>query len=296
MKRDKWSSATRLRKAAHSMPLPLPLTETTIDGPKTVRWVLEAADCKALAVQRIARLGIDEAVAPYERVRLHPGGSFMMICVEGSGRVLLDGRWLMIGAGWACMAPPRVPNAFHALPGKAWQFLWVRFDEPSFVTPLISAASPVRVKVDAAQLQRVWEGLRGEWLGSCDAKALHHWVELVQHHVRSLAEPWRRDERLRNLWIKVSERIDQDWSLDQLAHEAHVSEEHFRRLCWKELGRSPMAHLTSLRIQAAQHLLTANNDKQEVIARLVGYTSPIAFARAFKRWVGCHPSEYRARV
>lgn len=272
------------------------LVETTIDGPKSTRWVLEADECKALAVQRIARLGIDEAAAPYERVRLRPQGSFIMICTEGSGRVLLDGRWHTVGAGWACMAPPRVPNAFHALPGRKWRFLWLRYDEPAFVTPLVSAASPVRVKVDAAQLSRVWEGLRAEWQGARDSKALHHWLELVQHHARRLAEPWRRDERLRKLWEKVSSRLAEDWTLATLAHEAHCSEEHFRRLCWKELGRSPVAHLASLRIQAAQELLTANNDKQEAVARAVGYTSPITFARAFRRWVGCLPSEYRARA
>lgn len=273
----------------------LPAQDITIDGAKSVRWVLEAGQCKALAQPRIARLGIDDAVAPYERVRLHPHGSFLMICVEGSGRVLLDGRWQTIGKGVACMAPPRVPNAFHALPGKRWRFLWLRYEEPAFVTPQISAASPVRVKVDADHLLHIWEGLRAEWDSTRDSKALHHWIELVHHHARRLAEPWRRDERLRTLWEKVESRIAEDWSMATLAHEAHVSEEHFRRLCWKELGRSPIAHLTSLRVQAAQSLLTTTHDKQEVIAQQVGYRSPIAFSRAFKRWVGCFPSEYRAR-
>ena len=276
------------------MPSSLPLVETTADGPRSIRWVLEAAECRALAVPRIARLGIDEAVVPYARVRLRPEGSFVMICVSGAGRVLLDGRWHTIGGGWACMAPPRVPNAFHALPGRKWRFLWARYDEPAFVTPLVSAASPVRVKVDAERLSRIWEGLRDEWQQGRDSKALHHWVELVQMHARRLAEPWRRDERLRDLWSKVEARIAEDWTLASLAHEAHCSEEHFRRLCWKELGRSPVAHLTSLRVQAARQFLTSNNDKQETIARMVGYTSPVAFARAFKRWTGCHPSEYRA--
>ena len=272
-----------------------PLTETTIDGAKTTHWVVEAAECRALAAHRIARLGIDHAVAPYARVRLAPGGSFFMIVLNGSGRVLLDGRWQTVSAGWACMAPPRVPNAFLALPRQSWDFLWMRYDEPSFVSPQVSAASPLKVKVDVDQLQRVWEGLRGEWDFSRDARALHHWIELVHHHARRLAEPWRRDERLRLLWEEVQSRLIEDWTLKALAHAAHVSEEHFRRLCWKELGRSPMAHLTSLRMQAAQTLLVSTKDKQETIAQLVGYRSPIAFARAFKRWVGCHPSEYRAR-
>jgi AraC-like DNA-binding protein len=272
-----------------------PLVETTIDGAKTTRWVMEASACRALATHRIARLGMDHAEAPYERVRLAPGGSFFMIVLKGSGRVLLDGRWQTVNAGWACMAPPRVPNAFHALPHKAWDFLWIRYDEPPYVTPMVSAASPLKVKLDVAQLQRIWEGLRGEWDLGREARALHHWIELAHHHAQQLAEPWRRDERLRRLWEEVQSRLIEDWTLNALAHAAHVSEEHFRRLCWKELGRSPMAHLTSLRVQAAQHLLVSTRDKQETIARLVGYGSPIAFSRAFKRWVGCHPSEYRAR-
>ncbi len=271
------------------------LQESSIDGPKTRRWLLAATDCKALAAHRIARIGIEQAVAPYERVRLHPQGSFFMLCVEGSGRVLLDGRWQTLDQGTACMAPPRVPNAFHALPGQTWRFLWLRYDEPSFVAPLVSAASPVKVKAAVEQTLPVWEGLRAEWESTRDARALHHWIELAHHHARRLAEPWRRDERLRQLWQNVGQRLAEDWTLAALAHEASVSEEHFRRLCWKELGRSPMAHLTSLRIRAAQHLLTSTQDKQEYIARQVGYQSSIAFARAFQRWVGCLPSEYRAR-
>jgi len=38
------------------MPPALPSQDVTIDGAKSLRWVLEAIECKALAVQRIARL------------------------------------------------------------------------------------------------------------------------------------------------------------------------------------------------------------------------------------------------
>lgn len=261
-----------------------------------MRWILQAADCKQLLVQRIRWLGIDTVTAPYERVRLNPSGSFILVCVEGWGRVLLDGRWQTIREGMACMAPPRVPNAFHAIPGKKWRLLWIRYDEPPYVTPMVSAASPVKVKTDVRQLLRIWEGLRAEWQSARDPKVLHHWIELLQSHARRLAGPWRRDDRLRKLWEMIGSRLTEDWSVTTLAQEAHVSEEHFRRLCWRELGRSPIAHLTSLRIQAAQALLASTLDKQEYIAERVGYHSPVAFSRAFKRWVGCLPSEYRSRL
>lgn len=271
------------------------LIETTVNGAKTQRWSLESEQCAPFHALRLARIGIERAAHPYKRVRLRPAGSFVMICLEGEGRVLLDGRWQSLGSGHACMAPPRVVNAFYAIKGRPWHFLWARYDEPPFVTPLVSAASPVRVKVDASHLAHIWEGLRAEWGSAQDAQALHHWTSLLHLHLRRLAKPWQKDERLRRLWAEVEARLAEDWSVATLAHAAHVSQEHFRRLCWKELGRSPMAHLTSLRVRAAQQLLTSTEDKQEYIAHQVGYQSPIAFARAFQRWVGCLPSDYRAR-
>ena len=48
-----------------------------------------------------------------------------------------------------------------------------------------------------------------------------------------------------------------------------------------------------LRLQRAQELLESSNDKLEVIAANVGYDSAIVFSRAFKRWIGRSPSEYR---
>ena len=273
----------------------LNLTETTVDGPRTRRWVLEAKDCPELAVHRIARIGVDEAVPPYERVRLQPAGSFVMAVLAGQGRILLDGKWQTVRAGTACMAPPRVVNAFHAVPGHAWRFCWVRFDEPASVHPLVTASSPVRVRCDTAALFRVIEGLRAEWEGTRNAKLLHHWVELLQGHLRRLAQPWHVNERLWRLWETAGADLAADWSLDSLARRFHTSKEHLRRLCLRELGRSPMQQLTYMRMQRAKELLESSNDKLEVVAEAVGYDGALAFSRAFKRWVGCSPSEYRRR-
>lgn len=271
----------------------LDLTETTIDGPGTRHWSMHRDDCAELSVHRILRLGMTDAAVPYRRVRLAPSGSFVMVCHEGRGQVLLDGRWQSSRKGLACLAPPRVLNAFHAVPGSRWRFAWIRYDEPDHVRPLVSAASPVRVRCDGEAMWRILSGLRTEWEGAQEPRLLHHWIELAHAEAQRIAQPWHVDDRLWAVWDQVSHDLAADWTLEKLAAQYRASKEHFRRVCLRELGRSPMQHLASLRIEKAQHLLTATADKVESIARHVGFEDASVFSRAFKRWVGRSPKAYR---
>lgn len=274
---------------------PRPDPDVTIDGPRTRRWRLQATEWPTLMTHRISRLGIEHAVAPYARVRGCPSGSFIMACLSGKGRVLLDGRWQVVGAGDVCMAPPRVRNAFEARPGSVWTFAWVRFDEPGPVRPVVSAHSPLRLRFPCAEPERVLAGLRAEWDGPRDPKALHHWLELLMLLIRRMTGPGELDPRLWELFESIQQSIAEPWTLTSLAQRFHSSPENLRRLCLKNLGRSPIQHLAHMRIRRAQELLETTDDKLETVAALVGYHDALVFSRAFKRMVGCPPSEYRRR-
>lgn len=267
--------------------------ETTIDGPRTRRWTLDEKECAELKTHHIAWLGIDTVHAPYKRVRLAPSGSFLLATLEGEGRVLLEGRWERVTAGALCMAPPRVLNAFHAVPGKPWIFAWVRYEEPTWLKPLVGAASPLRVKQGAEDLGRALAGLRAEWLGERDPAQIHHWVSLVHGLARRSARPWRSGSRVGALWETVVRELTRDWKLATLAARCAVSAEHLRRICRRELGRTPMAHVTYMRIQRAQELLESTDGKLEAIAAQVGYHSATVFGRAFVRCVGMTPTQFR---
>jgi AraC-like DNA-binding protein len=272
---------------------PTPLKETTLDGPRTRRWALDQKECAELKLHHIAWLGIDTAYPPYRRVRLAPSGSFLLATLAGEGRVLLEGRWERVTAGSLCMAPPRVLNAFHAVPGKRWDFAWVRYEEPTWLKPLVGAASPLRVNQGADELGRALTGLRAEWTGERDPAQIHHWVSLVHGLARRSARPWRSDSRIGALWETVVRDLTEDWKLSTLAARCAVSAEHLRRICRRELGRTPMEHVTYMRIQRAQELLENSDDKLEAIAAQVGYHSGTVFTRAFVRCVGVTPSEFR---
>ena len=125
---------------------------------------------------------------------------------------------------------------------------------------------------------------------------MHHWVELIQTYVLRFAQPWRMDERLSLLWERVAERLPEEWTLHDLAHLAHMSEEHLRRLCTQQLGRSPMRQVTYLRMRRAAELLATTNAKIESIALEVGYQNPFVFSTTFKKWIGWRPSEHRVKA
>jgi AraC-like DNA-binding protein len=277
------------------MDLGAPGRETTINGARTRRWVLTDAECPELKVHRIARLGIDRAWAPYQRVRLRPSGSFLLACMEGEGRMYLEGRWQRVGAGQLCLAPPRAANALHAIAGKPWVFAWLRYEEPLAVKPLVGAESPLRLRDSSEPIAAAIGGLRAEWQreGGAQAAICHHWISLVQLLAERAASPWRSGTRVRAIWEVVASRLGEDWTLGSLAEGCHMSPEHLRRLCQRELGRTPMAHLATMRMLRAKELLETGDDKIEAIAAEVGYRSAAVFSRAFVRWVGVTPGQYR---
>jgi AraC-like DNA-binding protein len=269
--------------------------ETTVDGARTRRWSLDARQCLELKAHHIAWLGIDTVFAPYRRVRLAPSGSFVLATLEGEGQMWLEGRWQRVRSGSLCLAPPRVLNAFHAVPGKAWTFAWIRYEEEAWTKPLVGADSPLRLAQGAEDLGRVLAGLQVEWTGEQDADLIHHWIALAHGQAQRAARPWRGGSRVGELWSIVGHDLAADWKLNSLAAACRLSAEHLRRVCRRELGRTPMEHVTYMRVQRAQELLVTTDAKLEAIAPEIGYRSATVFSRAFVRYTGMKPTEYRHR-
>ena len=131
------------------------LSETHTHGPDTeyrmVRgserdtraWLRSAPLCTTLATHRIAHAGVMTARAPYRIVRMHQGGLYFLACVEGEGRVLVDGVWKKCTAGMAVALPPFMVNAFQAVPGKDWRCCWVRYEQQPEQKPILSSSSPL---------------------------------------------------------------------------------------------------------------------------------------------------------
>jgi AraC-like DNA-binding protein len=293
----------RHKKSSPDSEAPLPIAprrrtelhETHVLGPETKLLKIASQDCPALANHHIAHVAVADTAAPFEMVRMDLSGTFFFSCFAGRGRILLDGRWQVMKEGDACIAPPHVLLAFHAEPGQRWEISWVRYQQPADQKPVINASSPAMAKFDPLAIRHAVLGLHSELQHQTAPATVRHWVEIIHTYVVRFASPWQTDDRLGHLWEYVSQRLHEPWSLDRLAAHCHLSTEHLRRLCRRELGRSPMHHVIYLRMQHAAKLLTTTEDKIETIAHACGYENPFVFSTTFKKWVGWRPSDYRAR-
>ena len=258
-------------------------------------WLAHAPVCAALAQHGIVHVGIAEVVHPYGVKRPDLSGTFVMVCLRGEGRVLLEGEWQPMRAGMACLAPPHAFHAYRAVPRKPWHIGWVRYQEPEGTPPMVHARAPVLAAFDGAPLVAAIEGLHAEACGASAPAAMQMWCDLIEHYASTFAAPWRTDDRLRDVWHAVMQDLAQDWSLSRLANLAGISAKQLRRLCQQSLGRTPAQQVTALRVRQSVHLLTTTDDKVESIAHQVGYQSLFTFSHTFKKVTGGRPSEYRSR-
>jgi AraC-like DNA-binding protein len=83
------------------------------------------------------------------------------------------------------------------------------------------------------------------------------------------------------------------WTVDVLAHEVGVSRSGLAQRFSGVVGASPMKYLAEWRMHLAKQLLRDREHSIQGIAERIGYESPPAFNRAFKKSTGSPPSVWR---
>ncbi|MFP3126583.1 AraC family transcriptional regulator [Ectobacillus funiculus] len=103
-----------------------------------------------------------------------------------------------------------------------------------------------------------------------------------------------RSERYSELimrWLEA--HYTEEFVLDQLAAELHLSKYHVSRVFRNETGSSITEYLTARRIKQACHLLETSTLSVEQIGAKVGLNNTSHFIHMFKKVVGVTPLKYR---
>ncbi len=240
-----------------------------------------------LAAKGIVHLGIIDGNSAAEGTVIGKTGQAMMICFNRPTRVRMADGWKRFGPRSACLISS--PVNLRTCPETGWAAVYVCYGDRSGFPDL----SGKPVDFDAAPLVQAIRGLHAEAGTDSNATLLHHWVELIHGYVRIFSQPHQADERILKAWLTIAADLRRDWSVEEMAVTAMMCAEHFRRLCLKTFGRSPMMQLSSLRMERAEELLRSTDLKIEAICEEVGYEYRSTFSNIFTKLVGMRPSAYR---
>jgi AraC family transcriptional regulator len=104
------------------------------------------------------------------------------------------------------------------------------------------------------------------------------------------------DWQVRKVTSYMSDNLDRDIGLDDIAGLVNLSRYHFCTAFRRATGRTPHQWLTAQRISRACELLAHPTLSVTDIALAVGYETPSAFAASFRKVVGTSPSQYRRQL
>ncbi|GGK00127.1 AraC family transcriptional regulator [Pilimelia anulata] len=246
---------------------------------------LDVGDVVLLPHGTAHTVGDDPHTAPADRIRLaerHPAdsaGTSVRLGGAGAATAMLCGAYLLDRA-----VPPH--PMLRALPAVMH-------------IPASRGSHPgLRAAVDllAAEVEQPRPGstaIVGALVDAMLAYVLRSWCE--RH--RDACPEWLAalaDPAVGRALAAMHAEPARGWTVAGLAGVAGLSRAAFSRRFGALVGEPPLAYLTQWRMLRAQQLLRAGTATLDAVARQVGYDSPFAFGRAFKRYAGTSPGRYRA--
>jgi two-component system response regulator YesN len=94
----------------------------------------------------------------------------------------------------------------------------------------------------------------------------------------------------------MTERFNQDLSLDEVASHVFLNPAYFCRLFKHETGENFVNYLIKIRMMNAIEIMRSSNQKISEIGILVGYKNSKYFSRVFKNYTGYTPSHYQMKI
>ncbi len=91
----------------------------------------------------------------------------------------------------------------------------------------------------------------------------------------------------------IQSDLTQSLDVEEMARSLQMSASHFIRTFKAQVGYSPLAYQTRLRIERAKDLLRNTSLRVSEIAAQIGYQNPMYFSSTFKKHTGMTPLEYR---
>ena len=101
------------------------------------------------------------------------------------------------------------------------------------------------------------------------------------------------DDRIRQALALIRHNLNKHLDIATIANEVCMSKDHFIRTFKKEVGTTPNTYIIRRKMEMAQLLLLTSDNPVKSIAAQLGFTDDSYFNRAFSKFSGKSPLQYR---
>ena len=225
---------------------------------------------------------------------------------QGEASLELEGEpALMLHAGECCLIPPHVYH-LRRLGTGAIRYCVLSIDCPRGAPMQLQQLGCVLLQcadVLMGYLTALEEELNVQRIGA-DSSIQSLFTLLLTAILREVTAP--QPEPLLSNRVPISRREDYidgyfarnywyDISARDLAGHIGITTRQLARIMQQQYGCTFRQHLLKIRLYHARQLLNTTGESVSRIATACGFTCQGAFATAFRKHVGCTPSQYRRR-
>jgi AraC-like DNA-binding protein len=179
-----------------------------------------------------------------------------------------------------------------------WRFHWVEFSASSALAlPVEKQITLPNFDMYSHSFYEVIQALRQgtpaykRLAAATFEKLLYEWLVLCENE--QIKHPHRAT--IQGIINEMHCRVGENWTVQDMAKQAKMSEPNFRKCFLKITGQSPKKFYNQIRMSLAEALLNKGTYSISEISDQLGFADPFHFSKAFKRHAGAPPSTFRNR-
>lgn len=229
---------------------------------------------------------------------------------EGTGMYRCRDCLYELQAGDSFFIFPGELHTYEADRSDPWRYRWIAFRgtkaghwlQSAGITPEYPVIRGGEYEVPLQAARAIARQFRsGDWTSDWEAEG---WLKLAfaawartnrPNGPPSAGRPSiaAREANRAARWLEA--QLAQPISIAHMAQELGYHRTHLTKLFRGEMGMSPIRYLQQIRMDRAKLLLREALTIEEVAAS-VGYPDALYFSKAFKKWTGSTPTDFRKKI
>lgn len=222
---------------------------------------------------------------------------------SGQGILQIDDSTFSVYAGDAFLIPAEQMSYYEASSTDPWSYSWAGMTglrATQYVQNILTAA-PERYVLRNLDIAKYAASIKKAAVLKETSAANYFLCETIiyelffflSQEVAHLTDPGSKSELATKIKFYIDAKYTEKLRLDELADRFAIHPNHLSRVFREAYGIAPKQYLQNLKLEKSAQMLSSSNMPIRLIAESLGFEDQHSFSKAFKKYRGVSPRDYR---